>query len=121
GGAIVPALGTMSATFGTALGGASVLSMVTAYPVPDGGNALAMNNGSSSAKGFLAMVGLLVSPVIASPLLFASVLLPSAWTWLVAPIGLAWGIAAALLGTYAGGDALARRGPELLVAVTPNR
>ncbi|HKT02929.1 MAG TPA: ABC transporter permease [Rugosimonospora sp.] len=121
GGALVPALGTMSATFGASLAVASVLSVLTAYPVPESRNALAVNSGSGSAKGLLAFVGILSSLVGAAPVLVASVLLPGGVTWLVAPVGVAWGVGAVLLGTYIGGDLLARRGPELLVAVTPGR
>jgi ABC-2 type transport system permease protein len=121
GGAVVPAIGTMSATFGTSLAIASVISVNVAYSIPDSTNALAVNSGSGGAKGFLALVGLLGALVVAAPVLIASVLLPSAWRWLVAPVGIGWGVGAVLLGTYIAGDMLHRRGPELLAAVTPGR
>jgi ABC-2 type transport system permease protein len=121
GGALVPTLGTMGATFGASLAGASVISVLTAYPVPDSRNALAVNSGSGSAKGFLAFAGMLIALVIASPVLIASVLLPGGWSWLVAPVGVAWGTGAVSVATYIAGDVLQRRGPELLAAVTPGR
>jgi ABC-2 type transport system permease protein len=41
--------------------------------------------------------------------------------WLVLPIGLGYGVAVAWLGTLAAGAILDRRGPEVLMAVTPRR
>jgi ABC-2 type transport system permease protein len=35
--------------------------------------------------------------------------------------GVAWGLGGLLLGTYIAGDILDRRGPEILMAVTPRR
>jgi ABC-2 type transport system permease protein len=121
GGALVPAVGTMSATFGASLAASSVISVLTAYPVPESRNALAVNSGSGSAKGMLAIVGMLASLALASPVLIAAVLLPGGLTWLVAPVGVGWGAGAVLLATYIAGDTLDRRGPEVLAAVTPGK
>ena len=96
----------------------SVLSILGAYPLPESRNAFAVNAGSGSAKGLLALIGMLASVALAAPVLIATALLPDALVGLVLPLGVAWGTAAALLGTYIGGDLLERRGPELLVAVT---
>jgi ABC-2 type transport system permease protein len=121
GGDLVPTIGTMAAALGGSLACATLVSVIAPYPAPEGRNALASNSGSGSAKGFLAFGVMIGSLVVASPLLVAAVLLPGGWRWLVAPVGLAWGVGAVLLGTYIGGDLLDRRGPELVVAVTAGR
>jgi ABC-2 type transport system permease protein len=118
---VVPALGTVVAAFGSSIAVSSVLSILAAYPLPDSRNAFAVNAGSGSTKGLLALVGMVASVALALPVLLAAALLPRDLVALVLPAGLAWGVAAALLGTYIGGDMLERRGPELLVAVTENR
>ncbi len=115
---VVPALGVVAGTFGSAMAVSSVLSIPGAYPLPESRNAFAVNAGSGSAKGLLAFVGMIASVALASPVLLAAALLPPGLGALVLPLGVAWGVAAALLGTYIGGDLLERRGPELLVAVT---
>ena len=118
---LVPTVGTMAAVYGVSLGAASLVSVFAPYPVPESRNAFASNNGSGSAKGFLSFVIMIGSMVVASPVLLGSVLLPGGWRWLVAPVGVAWGIAVLLLATRAGATVLDRRGPELLAAVTPGR
>jgi ABC-2 type transport system permease protein len=115
---VVPALGAVAATFGSSMAVSSVLSVLAAYPLPQSRNAFAVNAGSGSAKGLLALVGMVASVALASPVLLTAALLPSGLLGLILPLGLAWGVAAALLGTYIGGDLLERRGPELLMAVT---
>jgi ABC-2 type transport system permease protein len=121
GGQLVPAVGTMAATLGAALGGATLTSVLAPFPAPEGRNAFSSNSGSGSAKGFLAFGVMLGALVAASPVLVASVLLPGGLRWVVAPVGVAWGVAAVQLAAYIGGDRLARRGPELLAAVAPGR
>jgi ABC-2 type transport system permease protein len=51
----------------------------------------------------------------------AAALLGDAWLWLAFPLGVAYGLGAALLGAYLAGDVLDRRQPELLLTVTPRR
>jgi ABC-2 type transport system permease protein len=119
--ALVPALGTVGAAFGASMASASFLSVHTAYPVPESRNAFASSSGSGSAKGLLSLVGIVGAAVIAAPIMFAAVILPSGASWLVAPLGIGWGLAAVLIATAVIGRALDRRGPELLVAVTPRR
>jgi ABC-2 type transport system permease protein len=119
--ALVPALGTVGAAFGASMASASFLSVYTAYPVPESRNAFASSSGSGSAKGLLSLLGVVGAAVIAAPIMAAAVILPSGASWLVAPVGIGWGVAAVLVATAIMGRALDRRGPELLVAVTPRR
>ena len=118
---IPPALGTIAGVFGTTLGVESVLSVFAAYPMPESRNAFSVSTGSGSAKGFLAFAGMLVAAAFAAPVLLLAVVLHGAVAELILPVGIGYGAAALLVGTYIGGDALERRGPELLVAVTPRR
>ena len=118
---LVPALGTITGMFGTVLGVESVLSVYAAYPMPESRNAFSVNTGTGSAKAFLALAGMVGAAAAASPVLLLAALLHGSLAPLVAPFGIAYGLAALLIGTYIGGDALERRGPELLVAVTPRR
>ena len=115
--------GMLAASFGSAIAAAAVLSVLAPYALPENANPFAINSGGGSAKGMLALVALIGTLVISMPVLVAAFLLGSsaAGAWLVLAIGLAYGTAAALLGTYIAGDVLERRGPEVLVAVTPRR
>jgi ABC-2 type transport system permease protein len=119
--ALIPGLGAIGAAFGASMASASVISVLVAYPVPESRNAFASSSGSGSAKGILSLVGMLGAALLAAPILIAVVLLPGASADLMAPIGIGWGLAAVLLVTRVIGGVLSRRGPELLVAVTPRR
>ncbi len=61
--------------------------------------------------------------MFSAPIVIAAYLVGSSvgWSWALLPVGVAYGIGAALLGTYIAGDRIDRRGPELLVAVTATR
>jgi ABC-2 type transport system permease protein len=119
---IPAALGVLATGFGAAIATASYLSILAAYPLPDVSNPFALNTGAGSAKGLLAVVAMLGTLVVSTPVTIASLFLTSAaGAWLVLVIGIAYGGIAALLGTYLAGDVLERRGPELLVAITPRR
>ena len=120
-GELLPALGTVAATFGCSLAVSCFLSILAAYPMPESRYAFAVNTGTGSAKGVLVLVGMLASIALASPILIATVLLPTGLGAVVLPIGIAWGVSAVVLGTYIAGDVLERRGPELLMAVTSGR
>jgi ABC-2 type transport system permease protein len=119
--ALVPTLGTVAAMFGSALGTAGILSVLAAYPLPESRNAFASGGGTASAKGLLSFVGMVGAVAFASPVLLGSLLLGSGLAWILAPVGIAWGVAAALVASYIGGDLVDRRGAELLIAVTPRR
>jgi ABC-2 type transport system permease protein len=120
-GLIIPAIGIAAGVFGTVLGLESVLSIFVAYPQPESRNAFSMNTGGGGAKAFLAVAGVLAAAAVAAPVLVLAAFLPGDLAALVAPVGIGYGVGAVLIGTYIGGDVLERRGPELLVAVTPRR
>lgn len=115
---LAAALGVVFAAYGTSTGAASVLSVLAPFPVPNTSNVFATSGGAGAAKGILAFVGMIAAAAIASPVLIAALLLPSALSWVVLPLGAAWGLGAALAATYAIGDVLDRRGPELLAEVS---
>jgi ABC-2 type transport system permease protein len=120
-GSIGPALGAAAGTFGVSLGVSSVMSVLAAYPVPEGRNAFSVSTGTGGAKGMLVLVGMIVSVILAAPVMIAAGLLPDGLLVLLLPLGLAWGAAGVVLGAYIAGDLLDRRGPELLLAVSPRR
>jgi ABC-2 type transport system permease protein len=119
---IPAALGVLATGFGAAIATASYLSILAAYPLPDVSNPFALNTGAGSAKGLLALVAMLGTLVLSTPVTVASLFLTSpTGAWLILVLGIGYGAVAALLGTYLAGDVLERRGPELLVAITPRR
>jgi ABC-2 type transport system permease protein len=115
---LVPAVGTIVGMLGTVMGVESVLSIYAAYPMPESRNAFSVSSGSGSVKALLALAGMLAAAALAAPVLILSAFAPGI---LVALVGIAYGAGMLLIGTYIGGDVLERRGPELLVAVTPRR
>ena len=115
---VASTLGVVFAAYGTSTGSASVLSVLAPFPVPNTSNVFASAGGTGAAKGMLAFVGMIASAAIASPVLIAALLLPAALSWIVLPLGVAWGLGAALVATYTMGDVLDRRGPELLAEVS---
>jgi ABC-2 type transport system permease protein len=116
-------LGLLAASFGAAIASASVLSVIAPYALPDNTNPFALNSGGGSAKGLLAFVAVLGTLVICMPVVVVAYLLADTvgGAWLVLVIGLAYGVGAARLGTYIAGDVLERRGPEVLISITPRR
>jgi ABC-2 type transport system permease protein len=120
-GAAPAAWGLLYAGYGTGLAVNQYVSVLAAYPLPESFNPFATASGSGIAKSLLALVAIVAAYAIAAPVLVAAVLLPDAWPWLSVPVGLGYGLAAAGLGCYLAGNALDRRAPELLAAVTPNR
>ncbi|GAA4678757.1 ABC transporter permease [Phytohabitans rumicis] len=116
-------LGSLCAAYGAGLAVNLFVSIVGAYALPETSNPFAVNTGSGIAKSLLSLVGMVGSVAIAVPMVVASALLGDAplWLWLAAPVGVAYGVGAAWLGTYLAGDLLDRQMPELLAAVTPRR
>jgi ABC-2 type transport system permease protein len=117
-GALAASLGVVFAAYGTSMGTASVVSVLAPFPVPNSSNVFASGGGTGAAKGLLTLVGMVASAIVVSPVLLVALLLPATLAWIALPLGLAWGLGAAGLATYAAGDVLDRRGPELLVDVS---
>ncbi|MEV4535557.1 ABC transporter permease [Asanoa sp. NPDC049518] len=115
------ALGTLVATFGCGLAANSMLSVIGAYALPETANPFALNTGAGMARGLLSVVAMLVSVVLAIPMLLATLFAGDVWLWLALPVGLVYGVGAAWLGSVIVGDVLDRRMPELLLTITPRR
>lgn len=120
-GQVPAAIGVAGAAFGVSLGASSVMSVLAPYPMPDTTNPFAMNSGSGSAKGLLSALALFGSAALTVPVLIGYLVLPASLSAVILPIGLAWGLGAVLLGARIGGDLLERRGPEVLLAISPRR
>ncbi|MEU8259769.1 ABC transporter permease [Micromonospora sp. NPDC048999] len=113
--------GALLAAYGTGLAINGFVSVLGGYALPETSNPFAMNTGAGVAKSLFTLVSMIASAVAAVPILVAAALLGEVWLWLALPVGLAYGLGAALLGAYLAGDALDRRQPELLAVVTPRR
>jgi ABC-2 type transport system permease protein len=114
-------LGGLYAAYGTGLAVVLFVSVLGAYALPDSSNPFAMNTGAGVTKSLLSLAGLVGSLAFAAPFAVVSAVAGDAWRWLALPVGLAYGLTAAVLGCYLAGDVLDRRAPELLTAVTPRR
>jgi ABC-2 type transport system permease protein len=115
------ALGTLVGTFGCGLAANSMLSVVGAYALPETANPFALNSGAGMARGLLSLLAMLVTVVVAVPLLLAALFAGDVWLWLALPVGVLYGLGAAALGNVIVGDVLDRRMPELLQTITPRR
>ena len=115
------AIGTLVATFGCGLACNSLTSVLGAYALPETSNPFALNSGAGMARGFLSLLCLVATVVLASPMLLGALLAGDVWLWLALPVGLLYGAGAAVLGSVVAGDVLERRMPELLIAITPRR
>ncbi|TCB92710.1 ABC transporter permease [Micromonospora zingiberis] len=113
--------GTLVATYGAGLAVNSFVSVFGAYSLPETSNPFAMNSGAGVTKSLLALLAMVATAAAAVPAVVAAALLGDAWLWLGLPLGVGYGVGAALLGGYLAGDALDRRQPELLSTVTPRR
>ena len=99
-------LGMLAASFGAAVAAAAMLSVLPPYALPENTNPFAMNSGGGSAKGLLAIVAMLATLVFSAPVVVAAYLVGSSvgWSWALLAVGVAYGVGAALLGTYIAGD-----------------
>lgn len=116
-------LGAIFAAYGTGLAVNLFVSVLGAYAMPETTNPFAMNAGRGMAKSLLGFVAMLATMATASPFLIAAVGAggTAIWAWLALPVGVGYGLGAVALGLYIVGDLLDRRGPELLLAVSPRR
>jgi ABC-2 type transport system permease protein len=119
--AALAAWGVALAGYGTGLAINQSISVLAAYPLPEGSNPFAITSGTGIAKSLLALVAILAAYTVAVPVLVAAVLLGDVWPVLAVPVGGGYGLAAAALGCRLTGDALDRRAPQLLADVTPGR
>jgi ABC-2 type transport system permease protein len=115
--------GTLCAAFGAAVATASFVSVFAPYALPDNTNPFALNSASGSAKGMLALVAMIGTLAVSSPIIVATFVLgrTSVGAWVMLVLGATYGLLVAAFGTYVAGEILDRRGPEVLVAVTPRR
>ena len=114
-------LGLLLAAYGVGLGLVLPMSVRAAYALPDSPNPFVMNSGGGPAKGLLTFAVLLGAMLGTAPLQIVAHFLGAIWLWIGLPVGVAYGVAAYLIGVGVAGDMLDRRMPELLAAVTPNR
>ncbi|WP_091551668.1 ABC transporter permease [Micromonospora pattaloongensis] len=115
------AAGTLFAAYGAGLAITLFVSVFGAYALPETSNPFAMNSGAGMARSLLSLLAMVGAGAAAMPMVIATALLGEVWFWLALPVGLAYGVGAAALGTYLAGDVLDRRMPELLQTVTPRR
>lgn len=113
--------GSLFAAYGVGLAINVFVSVLGAYSLPETSNPFAVNSGAGVAKGLLTLVSMAAATAATIPMVVATALLGGVWFWLALPVGLAYGVGAALFGTYLAGDVLDRRMPELLTVVSPRR
>ncbi|WP_173157891.1 ABC transporter permease [Phytohabitans suffuscus] len=116
-------LGSLGAAYGAGLAVNLLVSLHGAYALPETANPFAINTGSGVAKSLLSILGLIGATAVAIPIVVVTALAGDAPVWLAlaGPLGIAYGLVAAWLGTYVVGDMLDHQMPELLQAVSPNR
>lgn len=112
-------LGILLGSFGVGLGVCLLISVFGAYSLPETSNPFAVNTGAGMTKSLFAIGALVAAVALTTPLALGALLVPDLWVWLSLPVGLAYGAAAVWLGVVIGGDAIDRRGPELLLAICP--
>jgi ABC-2 type transport system permease protein len=121
-GQVPAALGVVAAGLGVSTGVTALVSVIAPYAFPESMNPFAVSSGTGSARGLVALLGSVGTLVLACPLILFAVLTHGPGLGLlVLGAGAVWGAAGLLLGTHIGGGILDRRGPEILVAVTPRR
>nr|WP_205862290.1 ABC transporter permease [Planosporangium thailandense] len=116
------ALGVVAAALGMSAGISALVSVLVPYAFPESSNPFAVSGGTGGLRGLLALAGSLVAAALLAPVLVFAVLADGAWAGpAVLATGVGWGAAGLLIGTQVAGGILDRRGPEILVAVTPRR
>ncbi|HEX5204716.1 MAG TPA: ABC transporter permease [Actinoplanes sp.] len=120
-GRIPGTFGLLIAAYGVGLGLVLPVSVRAAYAFPASTNPFAMSSGGGPAKGLLTF-GLLFGAVLISlPLQIVALALGPVWLWIGLPVGIAYGVAAFLIGSGIAADLADKRAPELLAAVSPQR
>ena len=112
-------VGVGLAAFGVSVSTALIAAVWVPYPMPQSGNPFAVSSGGATVRGMSGMLVMGVAMGATTPVILLFVLLPAALTWLTLLVGTAWGLGAVLIGTYILGDAVDRRGPEILADVSP--
>lgn len=123
-GAIPATVGVALCGFGVASGAMQIVSVVGAYPMPQSSNPFAMNTGGGCVKGLAQLVAFAGTLALGAPVAVLAIVLEffaPAWSWVVLPLGVGYGLALAEVGARLGGRLLDARGPDLLAAVTPRR
>jgi ABC-2 type transport system permease protein len=111
-------LAPLAATFGATIGAGSALSIDGAFPMPDNRNMFVANTGTGTTRALLLFLVIGTSVIASLPVYVATFFVGPA---ILLPFAVAWGLFLAYAGTALAGRRLDRRGPELLLAVTPRR
>ncbi|MBN1173348.1 MAG: ABC transporter permease [Micromonosporaceae bacterium] len=119
GGDIPAVIGVGAAAFGASLAVGMFSAVFLPYPMPQTGNPFAVSTGGATMRNLLVFVGIGIAVGMTAPVIAVYYLLPAALSWVLLPLGLGWAIAAVLTGAYIAGDALDRRGPEVLQTIAP--
>lgn len=112
-------LGTMLAAYGVGLAVTLIISVYGAYSLPENQNPFAVKTGAGVTKSLLAVAALAGALALSSPMALGAAFLGETWQIVALPVGAVYGLIAAWLGMIIAGDAIDRRGPELLAAITP--
>lgn len=118
------AFGACLAALGAGLAVTTVISVLAPYAVPENpSNPFASGSGGGCSTVAYQVIGFVGQFVVLAPIagmvLWGALGDRPAVLWATLGIGPAWGLAAALIGRRIGARMLARRGPDLLMAVTP--
>ncbi|MCL2454282.1 MAG: hypothetical protein FWD18_03105 [Micrococcales bacterium] len=117
-----PALiGSTLCAYLVGLGVASVLSAVAIYPVVlPGANPLSSRGGLSGLAVVTQLGGVAATLLLWAPVGAAAHLTPTSWGWLVAGVGVIWGVVVLAAGVVLGGRAVDARGPAIMALLVKN-
>lgn len=111
--------GVLAAGYGTGVAANLVTSVLAPYPLPESSNPFATGSGDAVAKSLLALVSTVAAGVATVPILLLAWSLDEVWPWVAVPVGIGYGVVAAVLGVRAAGELVDERAPRLLAAVDP--
>ncbi|WP_327306129.1 transporter [Streptomyces sp. NBC_01298] len=116
------ALGLALALLGSMLGTGALASAHLPYSIPTDGAFKSVAPGQGALAWAALLGGLLSSALVSSPLIALAVYFSAtdqqSLTWILLPLGLAWGALATWAGMRLAAPAVVRRLPEILVAVS---